>query len=90
MGVADLSLRGGGDSSLHRSHENGRDADLIWYASDDRGKPVCPTDCMPRYDGRFQARAPRQTPGVTFGAFSLAMPPFTPLKSRLVRGGKKA
>lgn len=70
MGVADLSLRGGGDSSLHRSHENGRDADLIWYASDDRGKPVCPTDCMPRYDGRFQARAPRQTPGVTFGAFS--------------------
>jgi penicillin-insensitive murein DD-endopeptidase len=70
LGIADLSLRGGGDSELHRSHENGRDADIIWYACDLKGKPLCPADCMPRYDGRFQARAPRETPGVTFGAFT--------------------
>lgn len=72
LGVADLSLRGGGDSVLHRSHENGRDADLIYYAVDERGRPVPPVDSMPRYpsyDGR--ARAPRpQDHGVVFGPFS--------------------
>src|SRR5262249_7532585 len=32
LGLGDLSQKGGGDSVLHRSHENGRDADLIYYA----------------------------------------------------------
>lgn len=70
LGVADLSLRGGGDSELHRSHENGRDADLIWYAQDLSGKPTPPVSSMPRYDARFVARPPRETPGVAFGAFT--------------------
>jgi penicillin-insensitive murein endopeptidase len=70
LGIADLSLRGGGDSELHRSHENGRDADLIWYAVDPRGRPVAPVNAMPRYDSQLQARPPRETPGVSFSSFS--------------------
>ena len=70
LGIADLSLRGGGDSELHRSHENGRDVDLIWYAVDMAGKPVPPVSSMPRYDARFQARPPRDTPNVVFSAFT--------------------
>ncbi len=70
LGIADLSRRGGGDSLLHRSHENGRDADLIYYALSADGRPALPTDSMPRYDFRFQARPPRDTPGVVFGPFT--------------------
>ena len=70
LGVADLSRRGGGDSTLHRSHENGRDADLIYYAVDDKGRPVTPVNSMPRYDGQLVARPPRPTEGVRFGPFS--------------------
>jgi penicillin-insensitive murein endopeptidase len=66
LGIADLSLRGGGDSNLHRSHENGRDADLLFYAVDANGKALCPGNCMPRYDRGFHARAPRATEGVVF------------------------
>jgi penicillin-insensitive murein DD-endopeptidase len=72
LGVGDLSQRGGGKNVLHRSHENGRDADLIFYAVDQDGKPVAPVDSMPRYpsyDG--MARPPRpQEHGVVFGPFS--------------------
>jgi penicillin-insensitive murein endopeptidase len=72
LGVGDMSLRGGGGSVLHHSHENGRDLDLIYYAVDERRRPVAPADAMPRYpswDGR--ARAPRpQSHGVVFGPFS--------------------
>lgn len=78
LGVADLSLRGGGDSELHRSHENGRDADLIYYAVDEDGRPVLPVDSMPRYvpSGRagpydIDALPPKpQLHGVKFGPFS--------------------
>ncbi|MCS6912725.1 MAG: penicillin-insensitive murein endopeptidase [Myxococcales bacterium] len=70
LGIADLSPPGGGDSQWHRSHENGRDADLIWYALDPQGRPVPPGDSMPRYDARLQARPPRPTPGVQFAPIS--------------------
>ena len=70
LGVADLSVRGGGASPLHRSHNNGRDADLIWYAVDARDRPVAPADAMPRYGPDLVARAPRPTDGVVFGPFS--------------------
>ena len=72
LGIGDLSQRGGGDSVLHRSHENGRDADLIYYAVDESGKPVAPADAMPRYPfGDLRARQPGpQEHGVVYGAFS--------------------
>jgi penicillin-insensitive murein endopeptidase len=72
LGIGDLSQKGGGDSVLHRSHENGRDADLIYYAVDERGHPVAPVESMPRYpywDGRARAPLP-QDHGVVFGPFS--------------------
>ena len=70
LGVADLSLPGGGDSQLHRSHENGHDADLIWFALDDDGKPTPPVDCMPRYGVGLRALPPHETPGVMFSEFT--------------------
>jgi penicillin-insensitive murein DD-endopeptidase len=40
LGVGNLSLRGGGPSRWHGSHQNGRDVDLLFYARDGRGAPV--------------------------------------------------
>ena len=51
LGVGDLSLKGGRDSELHASHRAGRDADLIYYAVDEHGRPVAPVSSMPRYAG---------------------------------------
>ncbi len=70
LGVGDLSKRGGGDSELHRSHENGRDADLIFFAVDAKNRPVSPVNSMPRYGADLRARSPAPTPGVVFGPFS--------------------
>lgn len=49
LGVADLSRRHGGSAPHHRSHQAGRDVDLIYYALDDAGAPVAPGGCMPSY-----------------------------------------
>jgi penicillin-insensitive murein DD-endopeptidase len=72
LGIGDLSLRGGGESVLHRSHQAGRDADLIFYAVDDAGKPVAPADSMPRYPAAdLRAREPLpQDHGVVYGPFT--------------------
>ena len=70
LGVADLSRKGGGDSELHRSHENGHDADLIWYSLGEDGKCAQPVDSMPCYGVGLWAKPPHETPGVTFGAFT--------------------
>jgi penicillin-insensitive murein endopeptidase len=72
LGIGDLSQKGGGDSVLHKSHENGRDADLIFYAVDEQGKPVAPADSMPRYPyNDLKARTPPpQDHGVVYGPFS--------------------
>ena len=44
LGVGDLSQRGGGNVAFHRSHENGRDADLLFYSVDENGAPQHPND----------------------------------------------
>lgn len=49
LGVADLSLAKGGPAPRHRSHQSGRDVDLIYYALDADSKPVAPSSCMPAY-----------------------------------------
>ena len=55
--IADLSSRGGGGGSreFHRSHQSGRDADLLYYMRDGAGKPFEP-DAMHVFDGRGVAR----------------------------------
>lgn len=72
LGVGDLSARGGGASTLHRSHHNGRDADLIFYAVDQAGRPLPPADSMPRYFGPQLAAHDPGPPssGVVYGPFS--------------------
>jgi penicillin-insensitive murein endopeptidase len=40
LSVADLSRWRGGPSAWHRSHQTGRDVDLLYFARDGRGKPV--------------------------------------------------
>jgi len=72
LGIGDLSLKGGRDSELHRSHRAGRDADLIFYAVDEKRRPVAPANSMPRYgteDRRARSPGP-QDHGVVFGPFS--------------------
>ncbi|MEZ4404581.1 MAG: penicillin-insensitive murein endopeptidase [Kofleriaceae bacterium] len=40
VGVADLSRAGGGLGRFHRSHQSGRDVDLLFFATDLAGRPV--------------------------------------------------
>ncbi len=47
--VGDLSLRRGGDSSMHRSHESGRDVNVFYYAADRDGKPLHNLPAMLRF-----------------------------------------
>lgn len=54
--VADLSSqRGGGAFAFHRSHQNGRDADLLYYMRDKDGKPFLP-DAMHVFDAHGRAK----------------------------------
>jgi penicillin-insensitive murein endopeptidase len=55
--VGDLSDRGGGRSSRHRSHQNGRDVDLFLFGADAAGRPMGPIDAMVPYgpDGRSKS-----------------------------------
>ncbi len=54
--VADLSGKGGGGGeAFHRSHQSGRDADLLYFERDGKGKPFEP-DAMRIFDGRLTAR----------------------------------
>lgn len=48
LAVADLSPESGGPSAWHRSHQTGRDVDIIFYARDAAGKPVA-ADAMRRF-----------------------------------------
>lgn len=40
VSIADISLARGGPSAWHRSHQTGRDVDVIFFMTDRRGKPV--------------------------------------------------
>ena len=62
LGVADLSAERGGAIKGHRSHQSGRDADLIFYALDAQGQPFQPDSHMAyyTYSGRAHyAKAPK-------------------------------
>lgn len=54
--VADLSSQsGGGSFAFHRSHQSGRDADLLYYMRDKDGNPF-EADAMHVFDRRGRAR----------------------------------
>lgn len=53
--VADLSGKGGGErSAFHRSHQSGRDVDLLYYMRDANGRPFDP-DAMHVFDAAARA-----------------------------------
>jgi penicillin-insensitive murein endopeptidase len=56
--VADLSLRSGARTPWHRSHRDGRDADLIFYAVHENGEPVEPPEVMVPFDDQGLATLP--------------------------------
>jgi penicillin-insensitive murein endopeptidase len=58
--IGDLSRRAGGASVEHRSHQNGRDVDVFYYALDAAGRPVRPGDSMFRFNP--EGRAVRWSP----------------------------
>jgi penicillin-insensitive murein endopeptidase len=58
--VGDLSRRGGGGSAEHKSHQNGRDVDVFYYAIDRDGQPVHPGQTMLRFNA--EGRAVRWSP----------------------------
>jgi penicillin-insensitive murein DD-endopeptidase len=75
LGVADLSRPEGGALPGHRSHQSGRDADLIFYAMDAAGQPFHPDEHMPfyTYNGRAHyAKAPHYARGIPERRFDLA------------------
>jgi len=47
--VADLSPERGGPSQWHRSHQSGRDVDLVFFVTDAAGRPLDP-DAMRHFD----------------------------------------
>jgi len=53
--VGDLSRRGGGASVEHKSHQNGRDVDIFYYAIDREGRPVRPAESPVRFNGDGRA-----------------------------------
>jgi penicillin-insensitive murein endopeptidase len=60
--VGDLSRRSGGGSTQHRSHQNGRDVDIFYYAADRQGQPVSLSEAMLHFapDGRALRWSPPQ------------------------------
>ncbi len=55
--VGDLSGPTGGQIPHHRSHRAGRDADLLFYALDEQGRPV-PAPTFVRYDAQGRSLDP--------------------------------
>jgi len=55
--VGDISVRGGGGSARHRSHQNGRDVDVFLFGVDEKGRPLAPLDAMVPFgaDGRSKS-----------------------------------
>jgi penicillin-insensitive murein DD-endopeptidase len=59
--IADMSPQRGGPSAWHRSHQTGRDADVLFFAVTAQGKPAGPTPGMFPFD---QYGATKPIPGM--------------------------
>lgn len=51
LALGDISARNGGQITMHRSHQNGRDVDIVFFVTDPSGRPVQATD-MVAFDGQ--------------------------------------
>jgi penicillin-insensitive murein endopeptidase len=74
LSVADLSNKQGGAIAQHRSHQNGRDVDLIYYAMDKEGNPFYPDSHMAYYTSEGQAtyaKAPNFAKNIPIRYFDL-------------------
>lgn len=66
--VGDLSAPSGGRHPRHASHRTGRDADLLFYARNERGVPLLATGFL-RFDRFGTATVPAGVPGAGGVAF---------------------
>jgi len=74
LSIADMSREYGGPIASHRSHQSGRDVDLIYYAMDARGAPFSPDSHMAYYTPTGEAtsaRAPRRVDSIPKRYFDL-------------------
>ena len=65
ISVADLSLERGGRSRWHRSHQTGRDVDILFLVNDASGRPVA-ADTMRRYGADRAAVTAGEAPASRF------------------------
>ena len=75
LAVADLSAERGGPVARHRSHQSGRDVDLVYYAIDRTGDAMAPDGHMALYgmDGRAtSAASPEPVASIDERFFDLA------------------
>lgn len=72
--VGDLSRRAGGSSIEHRSHQNGRDVDVFFYALDAAGRPARPGDAMIHFGP--QGNAARWSPAKGLAPPSAPVPAY--------------
>jgi penicillin-insensitive murein endopeptidase len=75
LAVADLSAEHGGPVARHRSHQSGRDVDLVYFAIDRAGEPLPNDGHMPLFgvDGRAtSAQSPAPAPEIQERFFDLA------------------
>ncbi len=74
LSVADMSKERGGPIASHRSHQSGRDVDLIFYAMDAKGNPFYPDSHMAYYESTGEAtsaRAPKRVDHIPKRFFDL-------------------
>ncbi len=57
LGIADATVQGGGTTGRHKSHQSGRDVDLIFYSLTAKGKPSLPDGYFPWYQKNGVARS---------------------------------
>jgi penicillin-insensitive murein endopeptidase len=75
LGVADLSVERGGPIVGHRSHQSGRDVDLIYYSKNRDGSPRKPDTFMAYYSATgvaTYARAPKYDKNIEIRTFDVA------------------
>jgi penicillin-insensitive murein endopeptidase len=75
LAIGDLSAEHGGPVGGHRSHQSGRDVDLIYYALDEGGAPFEPDQHMAYYGPRgfaTYATSPNFVKGIPVRFFDMA------------------